>query len=192
VVVVVQLVGMPVATPLGPVFMIEVMDFSARQVGFMGMTWGLGAMSASLLFARLQGRVVRGLALCAVAMFFGITVLGFGYSRYIPLTAAFDFCMGFAFTGTNLVAGTLVQYTVADEMRGRVMGLFPFTLGSAYVFTAPIGLLGQRVGLAVLLPLLGWATLACCGAVIASRPPLLRARPVPPLAAGSRAVAASG
>jgi len=179
VVVVIQLVGMPVATPLGPVFMIDVLRFSARQVGFMGMTWGLGAMAASLLFARLQRLAVRGSVLCAVAMLFGVTVLGFGYSRFVPLTAIFDFTMGFAFTGTNLVGGTLVQHTVAEEMRGRVMGLFPFTIGSAYVFTAPIGLLGQQVGLAVLLPLLGWATLALCGAVIASRPQLLRVRPVP-------------
>lgn len=189
-VVVIQLVGMPVATPLGPVFMIDVLGFSARQVGFMGMTWGLGAMAGSLVFARMQWLALRGSTLCAVSLLFGVAVLGFGYSRLVPLTAVSDFGLGLAFTGTNLAAANLVQHAVRDEMRGRVMGLFPFTLGFAHVCTAPIGLLGQSVGLAVLFPLLGWATLLLCGLVMAVRPKLWQLRaeqiahvPVPAVAA---------
>ena len=47
-VLIVQLLGMPVATPLGPMFMMDVLKFSSRQVGFMGATWGIGAFAASV------------------------------------------------------------------------------------------------------------------------------------------------
>lgn len=178
-VVVIQLVGMPVATPLGPVFHMEVLGYSPRQVGLMGMFWGGGALAGSLFFARMQWLATRGATLCTVALLLGVAVLGLGYSRFLPLTAASNFAIGATFMATNLTAATLIQHTVRDEMRGRVMGLFPFTLGFAHLSTAPIGLLGQSIGLALLFPLLGWATVALCLAVMGVRPRLLRLRVTP-------------
>ncbi len=67
--------------------------------------------------------------------------------------------MGFAFTSTSLVASTLIQHLVADEMRGRVLSFFPLTIGIAQAATAIAGLAGQASGLALLLPLLGWLVL---------------------------------
>ena len=188
VVVVVQLVGMPVATPLGPVFMIEVLDFNSAQVGFMGMTWGLGALAASFLLAQFRWLTLRGDTLGAVTMIFGCGVVGFGLSRYIPVTAFFDFFFGFGFTATSLVSATIVQHTVADNVRGRVMGLFPFTLGFANLCTAPIGLAGQQFGLAFMVPALGLSTIALCALVFAVRPQLLSVRSKP-LGPSARAAA---
>lgn len=179
VVVVVQLVGMPVATPLGPVFMIEVLDFSSAEVGFMGMTWGLGALAASFFLARFRSLTLRGDALGAATMIFGVGVVGFGLSRLIPVTAFFDFFFGFGFTATSLVSATIVQHTVADAVRGRVMGLFPFMLGVANLCTAPIGLAGQHTGLAFMVPALGIAALVLSAGAFAWRPSLLAVRPEP-------------
>jgi MFS family permease len=177
IVIVVQLLGMPVATPLGPVFFIKDLGFTNAQVGLMGMTWGLGAMTSSFLLARLNWLTLRGSTLVAAVVLNGIGIIGLGYSRYIPLTAAADFAFGFAFTATLLTASTIVQHAVADQMRGRVMGLFPFAAGFAYVATAPIGAAGQRLGLALMIPALGWASLALCGLVVSRRPAILRVRP---------------
>jgi predicted MFS family arabinose efflux permease len=157
---VVQVIGMPVAAPLGPMFFIEVLGFNSAQVGLMGATWGLGSLSASIVIARQAHLALRGGSLAFVAVFFGLAVLSFGYSRLIPLTALADYGMGFAFTSTSLVASTLIQHLVADEMRGRVLSFFPLTIGIAQAATAVGGLAGQAIGLAVLLPLLGWLVLA--------------------------------
>jgi hypothetical protein len=173
---IVQLLGMPVATPLGPMFMIDVLHFSTSQVGFMGATWGAGAFAASIAFTRLRSLALRGITLASISLLFGVTVVGFGWSRVIPVTAFFDFGMGFSFTATMLAASTLVQHLVDDRIRGRVMSLFPFSLGLAYVCTAGIGLVGQEVGLAVLIPALGWMTVAACLAVVLWYRQLLGAR----------------
>ena len=161
-VLVVQVVGMPVATPLGPMFEIEVLNFTPAQVGLMGATWGLGALTASLILARAGGLALRGSSLAVVAVMFGVAILGFGYSRFIPLTAVSDYAMGFAFMGTSLVASTLVQHLVADEMRGRVLSLFPLSIGLAQAATSLAGLAGGALGLATLLPLLGWIVIIGC------------------------------
>ena len=190
-VLIVQLLGMPVATPLGPMFMMDVLKFSSRQVGFMGATWGIGAFAASIAFTRLRGLTLRGITLAGLSTFFGCAVMGFGYSRLIPLTAVFDLGMGFAFTATMLTSSTLVQHMVDDSMRGRVMSLFPFSQGFAYICTAAIGGIGQQVGLAVLVPALGWATVLGCIAVIAWNRQLLGARIRPPTPLGAKGDAAA-
>jgi len=148
---VVQVIGMPVAAPLGPMFFINVLGFNSAQVGLMGATWGLGSLSASIMIARKAHLALRGGSLAFVAVLFGVACIGFGYSRFIPFTALSDYGMGFAFTGTSLVASTLIQHLVADEMRGRVLSFFPLSIGIAQAATAVAGLAGQAVGLAVLL-----------------------------------------
>ncbi|MCZ7575527.1 MAG: hypothetical protein M5U18_00045 [Dehalococcoidia bacterium] len=140
-------------------FFIEVLGFNSAQVGLMGATWGLGSVSASIMIARNAHLALRGGSLAFVAIFFGLAVLSFGYSRFIPLTALSDYGLGFAFTSTSLVASTLIQHLVADEMRGRVLSFFPLTIGIAQAATAIAGLAGQAIGLALLLPLLGWLVL---------------------------------
>ena len=183
IVIVVLLLGMPVATPLGPMFMMDVLDFSSKQVGFMGATWGIGAFAASIAFTRMPGLGLRGMTLALVSVIFGCMVMGFGYSRSVPLTAVFDFGMGFGLTATMLTSSTLVQHMVVDSMRGRVMSLFPFAQGFAYVCTPVIGLVGQQAGLAILVPALGWATAIGCLALVGRYRELIGARiPRPALA----------
>jgi len=178
-VVAVQLVGLPVATPLGPMFEIEVLDFTPTQVGLMGATWGLGALTASIMLARMRSLTLRGGTLAFMGMLFGVAILGFGYSRFVPLTAVSDYALGFAFTGTTLVAVTLIQHLVDDSMRARVLSLFPLSLGLAQVMTALSSAVGEAIGLAILLPALGWIVLAACVGIMFSYRELLGARITP-------------
>lgn len=181
IVIIMQLLGMPVNAPLGVMFEIKVLKLSSSQVGLIAATWGLGAFAASLTLTRLRWLTLRGITLATLAVVFATSVMGFGYSRLIPVTAVFDFGMGFGFTATMLTASTLVQRLVDDSMRGRVMSLFPFSVGVGYVCTAGIGGIGQAVGLAILIPALGWATLLGCAGVVTWNRQLLRARIRPPV-----------
>ncbi len=157
---VVQVIGLSVATPLGPIFEIEVLGFDSAQVGLMGAAWGLGSLAASIVLTRANHLALRAATLVVVATLFGVAALGFGYSRFVPLTAISDFGMGCAFTATGLVASTLIQHLVADEMRGRVLSFFPLSIGIAQVMTAVASAAGEVIGLALLLPILGWLVIA--------------------------------
>jgi predicted MFS family arabinose efflux permease len=143
------------------------------------MTWGIGAMVASIALARLNWLVQRGSTLCFAAILFALSILIFGYSRYVPLTAFANFTLGIAFTTMLVSSSTIVQQTVTDAMRGRVMGLFPLTMGLAQLNTMSIGAIAQLVGLTVVVPALGWITLAICIAIIVGQPALRRVAPRP-------------
>jgi len=149
------------------------------------MTWGLGAMVGSFVLARQHALARRGATLCAMTVMFAVSAIIFGHSRSIPLTAVVNFTLGFSLVGTMVSASTIVQYAVSDEMRGRVMGLFPLAMGLAMLNGAPVSAAGQVAGLELVLPILAWTMLALTLGVIVSRPNLRRiemraeAAPVP-------------
>lgn len=186
-VVVMQVVGMPGVAALGPLWMREVMDLSKSGFGAMAFTWGLGGACGSLLFVFRHNLAQRGTTLIAVTLLFAVGVIVFGHSRSIPLTALANFTLGFCMIATMTVSSTIVQRAVSDEMRGRVMGLFPLMMGLAMLNAAPVGAVGQLIGLEAVVPTLGWVTLGLVLAIAAFWPQLRRIdgsseRP-PPLAA---------
>ncbi len=183
-VLVMQVVGMPGVASLGPLWMRDVMDLSKAGFGFMAFTWGLGGACASLLFVFRHGLSGRGTTLVTVTLLFAVGVIVFGHSRLIPVTAGANFTLGFCMVATNVTSSTIAQHVVSEEMRGRVMGLFPLMMGLAMLAAAPVGAVGQVAGLEVVVPTLGWTTLALIATIVVFRPQVRRvdgteARPVP-------------
>ncbi|HEX6032465.1 MAG TPA: MFS transporter [Tepidiformaceae bacterium] len=173
-VLVMQTLGMPGVATLGPVWMREVMNLSKSGFGAMAFTWGLGGACASLLFVLRHRLAQRGTTLVAVTTIFAIGVIVFGHSRFIPLTAVANFALGFCMVSTNTTSSTIAQHVVSEEMRGRVMGLFPLMMGLSMLTAAPVGSVGQVIGLEAVVPTLGWITLALVLTIIALRPQLRR------------------
>lgn len=176
---VMQGLGMPGVGMLGPLWMTEVLHLTRTQYAFLGMVWGFGALAASLFFAHQQHLARRGSMLCLNVALFGVAAIVFGHSRFIPLTLVANFALGFTMVGAGMTASTIVQYLVSDEMRGRVMGLFPLAMGIAMVNTFPVGALAQATSLELVVPLMGWLTLIFSMVIVAGQPGLRRARPSP-------------
>ncbi|MBI5948915.1 MAG: MFS transporter [Chloroflexi bacterium] len=176
---VMQGLGMPGVGTLGILWMTEVLHLTRTQYAFLGTIWGFGALAASLFFAYNQGLARRGSILCLNVAAFGIAAIVFGHSRFIPLTLVANFTLGFSMVGAGMTASTMVQYLVSDEMRGRVMGLFPLAMGLAMVNTFPVGALAQATSLELVMPLMGWLTLFVSMLIIVGQPGLRRARPSP-------------
>jgi MFS family permease len=173
-VIVMQAIGMPGVATLGPVWMREVLDLSKSGFGMMAFTWALGGATASLVFVLRHGIAGRGLTLITVTTIFAVGVIVFGHSRMIPVTAVANFALGFCLVATNTSASTIAQHVVADEVRGRVMGLFPLMIGLSWLMAAPVGAVGQVAGLEVVVPTLGWITLALIATIVLTRPQLRR------------------
>lgn len=181
-----QVLGMPGPATLGPVWMTEVLGLSTTQFGFMAMTWGLGTFCASFFFVFRKDLASRGLSLCLAVLCFASCAIVFAHSRIVLVTAAANFGLGFAMVATMVSSSTIVQQTVSEEMRGRVMGLFPLAMGLSMLAGFPASAAGEAWGLPLVFPVLAWATLAVTGSVIALRPalrsagaPTPSARPVP-------------
>ncbi|MFN8615913.1 MAG: MFS transporter [Dehalococcoidia bacterium] len=169
-----QCIGMPGPGTLGPIWMREILGLSKAQFGFMAMTWGIGTFIASFFFAFRRRYATRGLTLCLTTVGFGICAVGFAHSRFVPLTALVNMGLGFCLVGTMVTATTLVQQTVKDEMRGRVLGLFPLAMGGSMLMSAPVSAFGQRFGLPVTFAVLAWLTLFATSAVVLRQPSLRR------------------
>jgi MFS family permease len=176
-IVVMQVVGMPGVGMLGPVWMTDVLGLSRAEFGWIAMLWGLGALVSSVVFAMLSRAPRRGLSLVAMVVLFGVCGIVFGHSRIVWLTAAANFGLGFAMTGALVTAITITQYTVAEEMRGRVMGLFPLVMGFSMLSVGPVGVGGQRLGLELVVPTLEWAALGLAVFITLVAPGLRRVRP---------------
>jgi predicted MFS family arabinose efflux permease len=85
---------------------------------------GAGAIAGSLAVAWLGSYRRMGLGALVVTIVFGTLVAAFAVSRTLWLSYALLFCTG---AGLMVVASTLislVQLTVPNEMRGRVMSIY--------------------------------------------------------------------
>lgn len=176
-VLVMQVIGMPGVATLGPVWMTKVLGLSKLEFGFMAMTWGLGGLASSVFWVARPGLTSRGATLCLATVLFALASIVFGHSRIVPVTALANFALGFAMVGTMVSSSTIAQRLVDDDVRGRVMGLFPLAMGLATLSAAPVSVAAQATSLEIVIPALGWATLVCCLAVIAWRPTLRRIQP---------------
>jgi predicted MFS family arabinose efflux permease len=174
IVVVLQAVGMPGPATLGPVWMTNVLGLSKAQFGVMAMTWGLGTLAASFFFAWMAGLMRRGTTLCATTLLFAVCALVFAYSRNVPLTALANFGLGFALIGTMVSASTIVQHTVSEEMRGRVLGLFPLAMSLSMLGGFPVSGAAQAFGMPVVYAVLAWAMLGLIATIVVVRPALRR------------------
>jgi MFS family permease len=167
-----QCIGMPGPATLGPLWMREVLGLSKAQFGFMAMTWGIGTLLASFFFAFRRTYATRGVTLCLTVVGFSLCAIVFAHSRFVPLTALVNMGLGFCLVGTMVTANTLVQQLVRDEMRGRVLGLFPLAMGGSMLAAAPVSWAGQSFGLPVVFPVLAWTTLLVTSLVVLRQPAL--------------------
>lgn len=171
-VLILQVVGMPGPATLGPLWMTQVLGLSKTQFGLIAMTWGMGAMVGSVFFARMHFLTGRRVTLSVSVFLFALSAIVFGHSRIIWLTAVANLLLGFGVVGTMVSASTIVQQVVSEEMRGRVMGLFPLAMGLALASAGPVSIVGQFVGLEVILPVMAWSMLILALAVVAWQPDL--------------------
>jgi MFS family permease len=101
------------------------------QAGAVGLAWltsgiGIGAMASAASIA-VYGRT-SGLTAIAILGFLGQSVAMFGFVATGELWIAFAFAilLGFAINSMSTSTQALVQSTVDDRMRGRVMSLYAF------------------------------------------------------------------
>ena len=85
---------------------------------------------------------------------FPIILIGFSLVTFYPLSLLLAYGLGLGFMMQFATINTLLQTRVADEYRGRVMGLYTITFfGFAPFGNLLIGFLGEKVGLGIAMSL---------------------------------------
>ena len=87
-------------------------------------------------------------AICVATGVFGVGVIAFGFSRTLWLSLPLLSIMGAFVLSTSVSTNTLLQQSVEDSWRGRVIGLyFTFFLGLAPLGNLLAGTLASRYGI---------------------------------------------
>ena len=142
----VSFVGMPY-TVLMPIFASRVLGGGAHTLGFLMGASGLGALvSAAWLASR---KSVRGLlrVIPTVAALFGVGIIAFGFSRWLPLSLALLLFTGFGMMQQMAASNTILQTVVEEDKRGRVMSYYAMAFQGTMPFGSLLaGWMAERIG----------------------------------------------
>jgi MFS family permease len=123
----ISLLGLPFFVLL-PAYAREILGGDSQTLGFLMSAAGIGALLAALFLASRSG--VKGLiGIISVTLFIfgiGISLLAITSSSFIAYGLMF-FC-GFGMVASIAGINTLIQFSVSDEMRGRVLSFYAIAL----------------------------------------------------------------
>ena len=115
--------GMPYVV-LMPIFARDILQKGASGLGFLMAATGLGALAGSLTLAAFSQIQRKGTLVFWAGIVFSLTTLAFAFSRNYILSLAILPLVGLSMVSQVATVNTMIQSTVSDQMRGRVMGVF--------------------------------------------------------------------
>jgi MFS family permease len=141
-----SLLGIPYITFL-PVFAGEVLKAGPKGFGFLVGATGAGALSGALLIA-FRGDIQQKQRFMSIAaLCFSCFLLVFSLSRVFYLSMATLIILGWGMVSFLATANSVVQLSVSDSIRGRVMSLYALVfLGFAPLGNSLIGMLADFIG----------------------------------------------
>ncbi len=166
--------GMSCLTLL-PAWAVSILHGTARTNGLLLSARGAGALVAALLIASLGRFTFRGRLLTLGTFAIPAGLLAFSATRTLGASLAALALVGWGMILVHNLANAIVQTTVPDAIRGRVMGIYTLTFfGMLPVGALLVGALAERLGPPVTIALC--ASLLGASAVITwFRVPRLRA-----------------
>jgi len=132
---------------LFPAWSVEILHGDATTNGLLLSARGIGSLVAALLIASLARSRIKGRLLTIGTFVFPTALLGFALARSLPLSLMFLVAAGGAQILFSNLANALVQAESADELRGRVMGIYSLTfMGLMPLGGLLAGVVAQTVG----------------------------------------------
>lgn len=132
---------------LMPVFAAEILRGGVTTLGALRGCAGFGALLAASLLAYKAnfGRLRLGVGICSLA--FGLSMFAFSMSEQLILSALIVFALGCFMTAILSGGHSLVQLSVPDHLRGRVMSIYmTVMLGIAPLGSIVFGLGAHHFG----------------------------------------------
>jgi len=156
----VTLAGRPY-TVLLPVFAVDILHGGPETLGWLMAASGSGALIGTLWLSAQRSVGRSGTTIALGAALAGAALVVFALSDLLWVSLALMFLTGFGVMLQLASSNALIQTVVADDKRGRVMGLYTMAfVGLAPVGTLLVGGLASTVGTARVVLLGGLCCLA--------------------------------
>ena len=138
----------PYSTVL-PIYAKDIFHGNAATFGVIDSFIGLGAISGALYLATRtkNTEASRKKILRTNTIIFGIGLICFAYTTWFPLAMVFAVVAGFGMMAQTTMTNTIIQTTVAPEMRGRVISYFAMSyFGMMPIGSLLVGTVSQYAG----------------------------------------------
>jgi len=141
---------------LMPVFVNDVLHIGVKGLGILMSSTGLGALIGALSLARLGDFKYKGRFLISSVFLFSLSLIVFSLSKSYSFSIYILVFIGCTSVIPIALINTLIQISVPDKFRGRVMSLFMITFAGMMPFGNLIsGVLAQGLGVSAALFLCG-------------------------------------
>ena len=187
-----SMVGMPtVSTLLGLAIVVEIFGFAYQAVmpamardelhvaesglGTLRFATGIGAVVGVAALSLLGDFQRKGPLLLAITLVYGLGLLGVALSPSLAMAIVLVTLVGAMAAGFDAMEWTLLQATVPDDMRGRVIGGWIFAIAFGWVGHLAMGAVGEAVGVRWAIGGAGLVVVVTGLAVLALAPKLRRA-----------------
>ncbi len=158
----ISLLVLPFNTLL-PVFAKNIFKGDASTYGFLNSMIGLGAITGTLFLASLKSSKRLKRILLITTVIFGAGLILFSLASNFALASFFAVVTGFGMMAQVTLSNTIVQTSVAEEMRGRAISYYAMAFfGLQPLGALMIGAVSSRIGAPHTLIAEGTAALAIC------------------------------
>ena len=160
-----------------PAFADQILHIDEAGYGALNSMLGIGALGTAFFIARHGERGQRGRWLIMANLAFPIGLLIFANNTSPTIAMGLALLLGIGFMFEFTLINTLLQTSVPDEMRGRVMGLYTLTFfGFAPFGNLALGQWAEVVGMPPMISICAGLTLVLALIVIGLVPRLWRLR----------------
>ena len=171
---VVSVFSMPYAV-LMPIFARDILKVGARGLGYLMSATGLGALTGALVISSLGDFRAKGRLLLTGNMTFCTMLILFSFSKLWPLSLGLLVVAGWGMMTYMALTNTLIQTSVPDRLRGRVMSLYTLMfMGMAPVGSLQAGLLAHWLGAPAAVRI---GAIVCAAAALTLSPGFVRSTP---------------
>lgn len=130
-----------------PVFARDILHVGVQGLGLLMAAPGLGTVMGALLLANLGDFRAKGRLLLGSGLGLTVILVAFAFCRVYAASLVLLVFVGGASVVASSLINTLLQLSVGDAMRGRVMSMYTLTmLGMLPLGQMPLGALGEALG----------------------------------------------
>jgi MFS family permease len=153
-----------------PLFAQDVLATGPAGLGTLNAALSVGGAIAVALLSLVPERIPRQPLLAGIFLLYGLSIMGLAATNSLLVASAVLLVIGFCAAAFDVLQQTLIQLAVPAGQRGRAVGVWVLSIGSAPVGHLEMGMLIAALGVPIALLINGAVTLAAAALLLARAP----------------------